>query len=60
MDSKIFLYATAISIGLYIILAFLEKILIRKKSKQLLEVNADDNRTSNGTDTVTDDNEQLS
>ena len=57
MDTKILLYATAFSVGLYFILSILEKILIRKKSKQILEVNPNDDGTSNGTDTVTNDNE---
>ena len=57
MDMNAILIATAIAGGLYILVTILEKILIYRKSKQLLEVNANDSRTSNGTDTTSNDNE---
>lgn len=52
MDTKTILLATAVAGGLYILLTILEKLLIRKKAKELTEVKTNDSRTSNGTDTT--------
>lgn len=53
MDMNTILIISAVAGGLYLLLTVLEKILIKKKSKAT-EVIQNDDRTSNGTDTVTE------
>lgn len=51
MDWNTIILISAIAGGLYLLLTFLEKILIKKKTKQT-EVKQNDNGTSNTTDTT--------
>lgn len=55
MEWNTILIISAVAGGLYLLLTFLENILIKKKKSKQNEVKQNDDRTSNGTDTVTAD-----